>query len=53
MGIKHSIKILVLTFFAASVAVGAVEIEDVTFGFGEGYRIGTWGPFNCNCLESR
>ncbi|MXV83659.1 hypothetical protein F4X88_06385 [Candidatus Poribacteria bacterium] len=44
MGIKHSIKILVLTFFAASIAVSAVEIEDVTFGFGEGYRIGTWAP---------
>ncbi|RKU17514.1 hypothetical protein C6500_15290 [Candidatus Poribacteria bacterium] len=44
MGIKHIIKISVLTFFAVSVAVGAVEIEDVTFGFGDGYRIGTWAP---------
>ena len=44
MLIKHITKILVLTFFAVSVAVGAVEIEDVTFGFGDGYRIGTWAP---------
>ena len=44
MGIKRLIKISVLTFFAVSVAVGAVEIEDVTFGFGDGYRIGTWAP---------
>ena len=44
MIIKHIIKISVLTFFAVSVAVAAVEIEDVTFGFGDGYRIGTWAP---------
>ena len=44
MVIKHIIKILVLTFFAVSVAVGAVELEDVTFGFGDGYRVGTWAP---------
>ena len=44
MGIRQIIKIPVLTFFAVSVAVGAVEIEDVTFGFGDGYRIGTWAP---------
>ena len=44
MVIKHIIKILVLTFLAVSVAVGAVEIEDVTFGFGDGYRVGTWAP---------
>ena len=44
MVIKRIIKISVLTFFAVSVAVGAVEIEDVKFGFGEGYRIGTWAP---------
>ena len=35
---------LILSFFAVSVAVSAVEIEDVTFGFDEGYRIGTWAP---------
>ncbi len=44
MGIKHIIKILILTFFAVSAAVGAVEIEDVTFGFSDGYRVGTWAP---------
>lgn len=44
MVIKHIIKISVLTCFAVSVAVDAVEIEDVTFGFGDGYRIGTWAP---------
>ena len=44
MVIKQIIKIPVLTFFAVSVAVGAVEVEDVTFGFGDGYRIGTWAP---------
>ncbi len=42
MVIRHIIKISVLTLFAVS--VGAVEIEDVTFGFGDGYRIGTWAP---------
>ena len=51
MGIKHSIKISVLTFFAVSVAVGAVEIEDVTFGFGDGYRIGTWAPLTVTVLN--
>lgn len=44
MGIKQIIKIPVLTFFAVSVAVGAVEVEDVAFGFDDGYRIGTWAP---------
>ena len=44
MIIRQIIKILVLTFFTVSVAVGAVEIENVTFGFGDGYRIGTWAP---------
>ena len=32
------------SFFAISVAVGAVEVENVTFGFGDGYKIGTWAP---------
>ena len=44
MGIKYILKIPVLTFFAVSVAVGAVEVENITFGFGDGYRIGTWAP---------
>ena len=44
MGIKYILKIPVLTFFAVSVAVGAIEVENITFGFGDGYRIGTWAP---------
>ena len=36
--------ILILSFFTVSVAVGAVEVETVTFGFGDGYKIGTWAP---------
>ncbi len=44
MVIKQIIKIPVLTFFIVSVAVGAVEVENVTFGFGDGYKIGTWAP---------
>ena len=35
---------LILLFFTVSVAVGAVEVENVAFGFGDGYRIGTWAP---------
>lgn len=35
---------LILSFFAMSVTVGAVEIENVTFGFNDGYKIGTWAP---------
>lgn len=27
-----------------SIAVGAVEIENATFGFEEGYKVGTWAP---------
>lgn len=33
-----------LSFFAVSVAFGAVEVEDVTFGFGDGYKVGTYAP---------
>ena len=33
-----------LSFFTASVAFGAVEIEDVRFGFGDIYKIGTYAP---------
>ena len=36
--------VFILSFFTVSVAVGAVEVENVTFGFGDGYRIGTWAP---------
>ncbi len=35
---------LILSFFAMSVTVGAVEVENVTFGFGDGYKVGTWAP---------
>ena len=35
-------KILIL--FSASVALGAVEIENATFGFGDAYKTGTWAP---------
>lgn len=35
---------LFLSFFIVSVAFGAVEIEDVRFGFNEGYKTGTWAP---------
>ena len=34
----------ILFFFVVSVAVGAVEIENVTFGFSNGYKVGTWAP---------
>ena len=33
-----------LSFFAVSVAFSAVEVEDVRFGFDEGYKIGTYAP---------
>ncbi len=35
---------LFLSFFIVSVAFGEVKIEDVTFGFNEGYKTGTWVP---------
>ena len=35
---------LLLSFFTVSVAFGEVEIEDVRFGFNEGYKTGTWAP---------
>lgn len=35
---------LILLFFAVSATVGAVEIENVTFGFNDGYKVGTWAP---------
>ena len=33
-----------LSFFFASVAFGAVEFEDVRFGFNGAYKTGTWAP---------
>ena len=35
---------LFLSLFMVSVAFGEVEIEDVTFGFNDGYKTGTWAP---------
>lgn len=35
---------MILILFSLSIAFGAVEIEDVTFGFNEGYKTGTWAP---------
>lgn len=35
---------MILILFSVSIAFGAVEIEDVTFGFNEGYKTGTWAP---------
>ena len=35
---------LILSLFVVSVAVGAVEVEEVTFGFDDGYKVGTWAP---------
>ena len=32
------------SFFFVSVTVEAVEIENVTFGFSDGYKVGTWAP---------
>ncbi len=35
-----------LAFFVASSAFCAVDIEDATFGFNNGYRAGKWTPLN-------
>ena len=37
---------LLLAFFAASSALCAVNFEEVTFGFNDGYKAGTWVPLN-------
>ena len=34
----------ILILFSVSLAFGAVEIENVTFGFSDGYKTGTWAP---------
>ena len=36
--------LIILILFSVSVAFGAVEVEDVTFGFSDGYKTGTWAP---------
>ena len=35
---------LYLSLFSASVAFGAVEVENITFGFSDTYKAGTWAP---------
>ena len=36
--------LILLILSTVSIAFGAVEIEDVRFGFNEGYKTGTWAP---------
>ena len=36
--------LLYLSLFSAFVAYGAVEVENATFGFSDGYKTGTWAP---------
>ena len=36
--------LLYLSLFSVSVACGAVEVENATFGFSDGYKTGTWAP---------
>ena len=36
--------VILLILSTASTAFGAIEVEDVRFGFGDGYKIGTWTP---------
>lgn len=36
--------LILLVLSTVSIAFGAVEIEDVTFGFNGGYKTGTWAP---------
>ena len=36
--------LMILILFSVSLAFGAVEIENTTFGFSDGYKTGTWAP---------
>ena len=36
--------LIILILFLVSVGFGAVEIENTTFGFSDGYKTGTWAP---------
>lgn len=36
--------LIILILFSVSVAFGAVEIENITFGFSDTYKAGTWAP---------
>lgn len=40
--------LILLILSTVSIAFGAVEIEDVTFGFNGGYKTGTWAPLRIN-----
>ena len=40
----HPLIVILLILFTVSTAFGAVEVEDVVFGFGDGYKVGTWAP---------
>lgn len=40
--------LILLILSTVSIAFGAVEIEDVTFGFNGGYKTGTWVPLHIN-----
>lgn len=40
----NSLILVILILFSVSIAFGAVEIENVTFGFKDGYKTGTWAP---------
>ena len=40
----NALILIFLILSTVSVAFGAVEIEDVRFGFNEGYKTGTWAP---------
>ena len=35
---------IILILFSASVAFSAVEVENITFGFSDTYKAGTWAP---------
>ena len=35
---------LYLSLFSVSIAYGAVEVENITFGFSDTYKAGTWAP---------
>lgn len=36
--------LIILILFSVSVAFGAVEVENITFGFSDSYKTGTWAP---------
>ena len=36
--------LIILIIFTSSTALGALEVENATFGFSDGYKTGTWAP---------